>query len=131
MSQELRPCPFHGIAGEIRLYPGMIDPNIKPHVGCSLCITSLHGGKNKKLAAENWNSAWCWKRIDELEKENSNVRTILAYERDKFGKLETDLKKSHAEIVAGLTLANNERWEKILELQRKLAEKSDSNNNGD
>lgn len=119
MSEELRPCPFCGTPNEV----------YSSDLGIVYCDkTSRH--PHVSVFTDLWQNAYCWKRIAELEAENSNVRTILAYERDKFGKLETDLKKSHAEIVAGLTLANNERWETILELQRRVAEKSDSTRDG-
>ncbi len=64
MSEELRPCPFCGK---------------KPSDD-----TSVGGCENDKCfisqeatSIKNWNSAWCWKEIDRLNKQIEELATHL------------------------------------------------------
>lgn len=60
----LKPCPRHGMAGEIRMYPGATG-EIGAHVGCSLCTMEFpHPAQTKKEAAKRWNNAYCWNLRD-------------------------------------------------------------------
>ena len=71
MSEELRPCPVHGMGSVI------YATSSKKYVGCEAC----GDGKNEIsfLPVEQWNSAWCWKEIGRLKAEIDRLKSLLKH----------------------------------------------------
>lgn len=59
-TEDLKPCPFCKKKPLIRNAYGSVQPRLNHSCG----FVDIHEG-----AIPDWNSAYCWKRIDELEKE--------------------------------------------------------------
>ncbi len=79
--KELRPCPLCGKKA-YQARGGAV------YFDCD-CSLSFDAG----FQFDGWQYAWCWKEIDRLKKELSELTTLLATERDRFGKRETELMK--------------------------------------
>lgn len=75
--EELRPCPFHGLQSEVKSWPGDEEMKILPQFGCEMVGCFAAHGKTIKEAAANWNSAYCWKLLDESREREKKYREAL------------------------------------------------------
>lgn len=92
--KPLRPCPFCGFNK-----CEFINPlnGTSPYVSCDKCHADFY--------AVSWNSAYCWKKIEELEKELATVKELselrfqsLCKEQERNWKLEQKIKSLEEEV---------------------------------
>lgn len=66
---ELRPCPFCGSKGEIEIR-NLGDGEIQAIVDCKECNCAIVADSESD-AINEWNSAYCWEKLDRLKKSNA------------------------------------------------------------